>query len=500
MLNDLLFRFRALFRRRSVEAELDEELRFHFENEVEKHKSRGVAPEEARRRARLSFGGHDQIMEDCREARGTSLLESCLHDLRYGLRFLGKNPGFSIIAALTLSLGVGASAIIYSLVDTILLRPLPYPNAGRVATLWQVAPAGSIFGTESIPWEPLEFRLLAKTSGAFQNLGAFKKQSFNLTGVDPPERLEGARVSAGFFPTLGVSPLLGRTFDASEEQPGCEHVAVLSSRLWKSSFGGDAQIVGKLVELDGDPYTVIGVMPAGFAFPNEEGMPPIVEMPKEPLFWVPLAPSATEAETAELGVIGELKAGMSTAQLEHEMRTFDQRLGEQVPRDKGGFVRVVPLAQQTVMNVRRPLFLLLGAVSAVLLIACSNVAGLMLSRSLGRRREFTLRGALGASRPRLIRQLLTESLLLALMGGVLGIALGEVGLSVGETLWSKHHSPSARNRTQRSSGRLGVRCDAHERSDLRIAGGFWGHRCQGDRDLESRRSDARRKHRRAQAS
>src|ERR1700722_17585430 len=437
MLNDLLFRFRALFRRRSVEAELDEELRFHFENEVEKHKSRGVAPEEARRRARLSFGGHDQIMEDCREARGTTFLESCLHDLRYGLRFLGKNPGFSLIAALTLSLGVGASAIIYSLVDTILLRPLPDPNAGRVATLWQAAPTGSIFGTESIPGEPLEFRLLAKTSGAFQNLGAFKKQSFNLTGVDPPERLEGARVSAGFFPTLGVSPLLGRTFDASEEQPGCEHVAVLSSRLWKSSFGGDADIVGKIIELDGDPYTVIGVMPAGFAFPNEEGMPPIVEMPKEPLFWVPLAPSATEAETAELGVIGELKVGMSTAQLEQEMRIFDQRLGEQVPRDKGGFVRVVPLAQQAVMNVRRPLFLLLGAVSAVLLIACSHVAGLMLSRSLGRRREFTLRGALGASRPRLIRQLLTESLLLALTGGVLGIALGEVGLSV-----VKHFGPS----------------------------------------------------------
>ena len=168
MLSDLRFRLRALFRRRVVETELDQELRFHFENEVEKYKSRGMAPEEALRLARLSFGGHDQIKEDCREARGTNLLESCLDDIRYGLRVLCKNPGVAIVAVLTLSLGVGASAIIYSLVDTILLRPLPYPNAGRVAMLLQVAPAGSFFGTQSIPWEPQEFRLLGKHRRPFR--------------------------------------------------------------------------------------------------------------------------------------------------------------------------------------------------------------------------------------------------------------------------------------------------------------------------------------------
>ena len=436
MLSDLRLRLRALFRRRVVETELEQELRFHFENEVEKHKSRGMTSEEALRRARLSFGGHDQIKEDCREARGTNLLESCLHDIRYSLRFLCKNPGFAIIAVLTLSLGVGASAIIYSLVDTILLRPLPYPNAGRVAMLWQVASAGSFFGTQSIPWEPQEFRLLGKTSTAFQNLGAFKKQSFNLTGVIPPERLEGGRVSAGFFPTLGVSPLLGRTFNASEELRGHEHVVVLSSRLWKSRFGGDAHILGKRIELDGDRYAVIGVMPASFTFPNADGMPPIVEMPQVPEFWVPLALSAAETESGELGVIGEIKPGISTAQLQQEMKDFDRHLGLQVPHDKGGFTRVVPMAQQTVMNVRRPLFLLLGAVSVVLLIACSNVACLMLNRSLARRREFTLRGALGAGRRRLIRQLMTEGLLLALGGGLMGMVLGEVGLAL-----VKHFGP-----------------------------------------------------------
>jgi predicted permease len=438
MLSDVRFRLRALFRRNVVETELEQELRFHFENEVEKYKSMGMASEEALRHARLSFGGHDQIKEDCREARGTNLLESCLHDTRYGLRLLWKNSGFSIIAALTLSLGVGASAIIYSLVDTILLRPLPYPNTSRVAMLWHVAPAGSFHGMQSIPWEPLEFRLLGKTSTAFQNLSAFKKQSLSLTGVQTPERLEGARVSAGFFPTLGVSPLLGRTFNASEEQEGHEHVAVLSTRLWKSRFGGDAHIVGKTIKLDGDPYTVIGVMPASFTFPNAEGMPPIVEMPKEPQFWVPFPFSLAETDTGELGVIGELKAGISKDQLQQEMKAFDRSLEEQVPRDKGGFTRVVPLARQTVMNLQQPFLLLLGAVSAVLLIACSNVAGLMLNRSVERRREFTLRGALGARRSRLIRQLMTEGLLLALFGGVMGIVLGEGGLSL-----VKHFGPSA---------------------------------------------------------
>jgi predicted permease len=434
MLNDLCFRLRALFRRRAVEEELDQELRFHFENEVEKLRSRGMTHAEAMRYARLSFGGHDQIKEDVREVRGTSLLESCFQDVHYGFRVLCKHPGFSIIAALTLSLGVAVSAIIYSLVDTILLKSQPYPNASRVVMLWQVAPGGSFFGTQSLPWEPLEYRVLTSTSLAFRNLGAFRKKSFNFTGVATPERLDGAGVSAAFFPALGVSPLLGRTFTASDEQQGHEHVAVLSDRLWKSRFHGDAHAVGKVIELDGYPYTVIGVMPTDFAFPNAQGMPPIVDMPQEPQLWVPLAFSEAETETGELGVIGELNSGVSIAQLQQELKIFDRRLEEQVPRDKGGFVRAVPFVQQTVMNVRRTLFLLLGAVSVVLLIACSNVAGLMLNRSLGRRRELTLRGALGARRPRLVRQLVTESLLLTLTGGAMGIMLSELGLYLAKRL------------------------------------------------------------------
>jgi predicted permease len=428
MLSDLRFRFRALFRRHAMETDLEQELRFHFENEVEKHERAGLTHQEAMRRARLAFGGHDQIKEDAREARGTSLLESCIQDIRYGLRGLCKNPSFFMTAALTLALGIGATTAVFSLVDTILLKPLPYPNTGRVAMLWNLAPAGSFFGADSLPWWSQEFQLLTEKSTVFRNLGAFKKDSFNLTGSANPELLDGIAVSAGFFPTMGTSPRLGRTFTMEEDRPGHEHVAVLSNSLWQSRFGGDARIVGRVIELNGYPYTVIGVMPASFIFPNPEGMPPILGLPQEPQLWVPLALSVAPTGEGELGVIGELKPGVSIARAQQDMNVVQRRLEERFPEDKGWSLRVVPLTRQTMTGSQRPLLLLLGAVSVVLLIACSNVAGLMLNRSLVRRREFTLRGALGAKRGRLIRQLMTESLLLALTGGLMGILLGEVGL------------------------------------------------------------------------
>jgi predicted permease len=434
MLNDLRFRLRALFHRRAVEAELDQELRFHFENEVDKHRRAGATEREALRRARLSFGGHDQIKEDCREARGTSLLETCFQDVRYGLRFLYKNPSFSIIAALTLALGIGASTAVFSLVDAILLKPLPYPNAGRVATLWRSSPVPLPSGAGNLPWNPQNFLLLTERSTVFQNLGAFQKQSFILCGAASPELLGGVRASAGLFPALGVSPLLGRTFTAAEDRPGREHVAVLSNRVWRARFAGDARIVGSKIQLNGEAYTVIGVMPASFSFPRAEEMPPLLDLPKETQLWVPLALSPAPGGSAELGVIGELKPGISPGQLRQDLNVFDQGLAKQIFRERSWSSRAVPLAQEAVTGARRPLLLLLAAVAVVLLIACSNVAGLMLNRSLARRREFTLRGALGAGRGRLIRQLMTESMLLALAGGLMGILLGEGGLLLAKLL------------------------------------------------------------------
>ena len=427
MLQDLRIRIRALFQKNAMETELHEELRFHVEHEVEKYRRSGMSEEQARRQVRLVFGGQDQVKEDCREARGTRFVETALQDVRYSLRSMRKNPGFFAIATLTLAFGIGASTAVFSLVDTILLKPMPYPNANRVAMLWRRWP---LAGIGDSPWAPAEYGFLARTATTFQNLGAFKKDSFNLTGSGSPELLEGVRASAGFFTVLGMSPALGRTFTAEEDQPGHDHMVVLSNRLWQTRFGGDASIVGKTIDLNGDPYTVIGVMPASFTFPNQDGIPPILDLPKETELWVPLLLPAVPLRGAasDLGVIGLLEPGATVSGLEQELGVYERRLEELIPQEKGSSMRAVPLERQAVGDARRPLLLLQGAVSVVLLIACANVAGLTLNRSLGRRRELTLRGALGAGRSRLMGQLMTESLLLATAGGLMGILFGEASL------------------------------------------------------------------------
>src|SRR5271156_1554197 len=429
MLNDLRFRLRALFRRNAMKTELEQELRFHFEHEVEKHIRAGMPPDQARRHTRLTFGGHEQVKEDCRDARGTGLLETLFQDIRYGLRFHRKSPSFFIIAALTLALGIGASTAVFSLVNTILLKSSPYPNASRVVVPWRVPPIGSAWDTGNFPWGNAEFAQLTQTNTVFQNLGAFKKDNFNLTGSANPEYLEGVRASAGLFAALGTAPMLGRTFTAEEDRTGQALVVVLSHRLWMSHFGGNPSVVGSTIHLSGLPYTVIGVMPANFTFPNMAGMPASIDLPKETQLWVPLAlPAAPPRGSSDLSIIGELKQNISLAQAQQDLQAFDRRWLKQNPTTKGWSSDVVPLTKQAVTDTRRPLLLLFGAVCVVLLIACSNVAGLTLNRSLGRHKEFTLRGALGARRSRLVSQLMTESLLLALTGGILGILLAEGSL------------------------------------------------------------------------
>ena len=431
MLSDLRFRLRALFSASQVEAELDDELRFHFEKEVEKNRKSGMPEADAVRRARLAFGGQDQVKENCRQARGTVFVETSLQDIRYGLRAMVRNPTFFAVATLTLALGVGASTAIFSLVNTILLRPLPYPNADRIVMLWRKGPL-AVVGSDVFPWNPRELRALLQTSTSFQNVGAFKKDSFNLTGVETPELLEGVRANAGLFRALGVSATLGRCFSDEDDSAGHDNVVVLSNRLWRTRFSGDARLIGKAINLNGSAYTVIGVMPPTFTFPNTQGIPDILDLPKETQLWVPLAlPMAFPAGGPnELGVIAELKDGITLARVQQDLGLFEKRLDEQSPQAKGWSSQPVALGPQTVSDTRRPLLLLLGAVTAVLLIACSNVAGLTLNRALARRRELTLRSALGARRGRIFRQLMTENLLLAIGGGLIGISLGEAALFV----------------------------------------------------------------------
>ena len=459
---------------------------------MEKYTSAGMSPEEARRRARLVFGRQEQVKECCREARGIGFLETLFQDMRYGLRIFRKNSSFSIIAVLTLALGIGASTAVFSLVNTILLKPLPYPNASRIVMLWRANSVDSIFGSESFPWQGLEFSQLKQTATAFQNLGAFKKDDFNLTGSGTPEHLEGVRASAGFFPALGMAPLLGRNFTTEEDKPGGALVVVLSHRLWKSRFGGDLDVVGRVIDLNGFPYTVIGVMPAEFTFPNGEGMPVGVDLPKYPQLWVPLAlPAAPRQAPSDLGVIGELKPNIGLAQVQQDLRVFDRRWLEMFPGWKGWFSQVVPLRQQTVADTQRPLLLLLGAVCVVLLIACSNVAGLTLNRSLSRRREFTVaRSPGGATRP-VGPPTHDREYVVGLKWWHSGNAGRRSEPLSSKTLWTRQHPTSSRSCTGPARVCICARRHAHHRASVWVGSSLWCHAHESGRSAERRRPTVR---------
>jgi predicted permease len=354
-----------------------------------------------------------------------------LEDLKYALRMYRRTPISSLISVLTIAVGIGASIAVFSVVNAILLKPLPYRDSERIVIPWRLAPPGLNLGYKEIPWNLRSFRLFSRETKTLQDLGAFKRDSFNLTGAGEPELLEGVRASAGFFPSLGVAPALGRTFTPDEDRPGNERVVILSHQLWQSRFGGDQGILGRAAELNSDVYTIVGVMPSGFVFPRAEEMPGGFNFPREAQIWVPLALPETPPPNApsDLAMIARLAPGVRIDQAQQEVDSFVEAQESEFPRLKGWFnCRVTPLGRQVAGDTRLPLLLILGAVGVVLLIACSNVANLLLARSLARRREFTLRAALGAGRGRLARQLLTESILLAVAGGVVGILLARAGI------------------------------------------------------------------------
>lgn len=346
-------------------------------------------------------------------------METLLKDLRYGFRGLLRRPGFTGIAVLTLALGIGANTAIFSVVNAVLLRPLPFKDPDRVVMLWGFLPRLAQ-SHDRLPSSSGNFTSLQKDNHVFENLAAFRNWSWQSTGAGEPEQLQGVRVSADFFSAVGATPMLGHAFTSEQDTAGAAPVAIISHGLWQRQFGSDPNVVGKSITLTGENVMVIGVMPAGFQFPGGANMIPGLQFALQNDVWMPLAlteKQKTDNSTLNLAVIGRLKPGVSLGQAELETRTIEK---SQPLATIGYTINLVSLHKQMAGGIQQILLVLLATVAFVLLIACANVANLMLARGAARQKEFAVRAALGAGRLQLIRQLLTESLLLSLVGGVIG--------------------------------------------------------------------------------
>lgn len=418
-------RLRSLFRWAQVDQELDEELRDHLERATEEYVAKGMAPEEARRRAWLDLGGIEQAKEKCRDARRVNWLQDLLQDLRFSLRMLRRSPGFTSAAVLTLALGLAANTAMFSIINGVLLQPLEYPNPGQLVAIELFVPKlAQKF--PMVPVNPAAYLGWSNQAKSIAGIGLVEDGvTLNLTSGGEPKLLSADAVTWNLFDVLGVAPVLGRNFSPDADQAGHNSEAILTNALWRNRFRSDPNIIGQAIALNGSPYTVVGVLPSALQFPQGDQLMPMGSA-TEPELFVPavfkkweLAPDAGFG----WGAIARLKPGVSQEQATTELNVILSReLGSQsfMPNPR---TVIMPLRDMIVRSTERGLWMLLAAVLAVLLIVCVNLANLVLTRATAREQEAAIRRALGASRGRLLRQTLTETLLLGLLGGALGLVL-----------------------------------------------------------------------------